>query len=355
MSLIKSRTGTAGKSGGKTGSFKYQARSAEEVKERANRSLGNRDSFFNSEVEFFSPKKGDNTVRVLPPTWEDARHYGIDLHIHYGIGVDESGYLCLDKMQGEKCPLCEARVTAASNEEDELADSLKPKQRVAIWVIDRSQENKGPLVWNMPAGVDKDFTNLCVDKKTGEVYSIDNPDEGFDISFTREGEGIKTKYTGLQVARRSSPLSDNPKDQEKWLAYVVEHPLPDILLMHDYDKLSAAYAGHSAHPKEDKEKDKAGDTGGTKIRQRGAPKEEKKDDDPDKPTFEQVQEMDEDTLEAVIKDFKLEPAEDDVDSIEAARAFVCKALELEEPAAPAAEAKGAAKGSWKDKLNKNKK
>ena len=257
MPVIKQRGTQSAARAPSASRFQYRARSAEEVKARANRSIGSRDNYLRGEVEYFAPKTGDNSIRMLPPTWEGARHYGLDLFLHYGIGPDESAYLCPDKMKGEKCPLCEERAIASGAGEEDLAKALQPKGRVLVWVIDRKEPNKGPLIWSMPAGLDKDIVNGAVDKSTGEIYNIDDPSEnGYDVYFKREGEGLKTKYTGIQIARKPCSLSDDPAEADKWLNYIAEHPLDSLLDFRDYEALKAAYAGTQVRTPEEKEQPK---------------------------------------------------------------------------------------------------
>src|ERR1700747_1884482 len=94
--------------------------------------------FILDEVQGFSPKK-ENWVRFAPPTWEDASHYGIDIWVHYSVGPENASVLCLYKMTGKPCPVCEAHASAeAAGRED--ADRLKPTRRVLVWLVNRNDE-----------------------------------------------------------------------------------------------------------------------------------------------------------------------------------------------------------------------
>lgn len=372
MSLIQKRgagPATTASRGGSTMRFKYQARSAEEVKSRANRSIGSRDSYLASEVDFFTPKPGDNTVRILPPTWEGAKHYGLDLHIHYGIGPDKAAYLCLDKMRGDKCPICEERADASAlgDEGAEMAKQLRPRQRVLAWVIDRSQEAKGPLAWSMPAGLDKDIVNCSIDKSTGEILAIDDPTAaGYDISFKREGTDERTKYVGIQVARKPSPVSDNAKTADSWLEYVANHPLDSLLTYHEYDAVKAAYAGTTAEVPREAAAGGATGAAAPRVPKRGAaaapaqapqqPAHAPDDTGEEKPSWEEIHAMSEGDIEGLLTAFAVDTSDCNVAEGPNALAdladYACGKLEIAAPApAPAA----AGKGSWKDRLAKLKK
>lgn len=216
--------------------FKYQAHD-DEMRQRANQQGGNRDGFVIDSVRTWTPKKGENQVRLLPATWPKPKHYGFDVFVHFGIGMDNNSYLCLQKMKGKPCAICDEQHKAAREDEQELAQALSAKKRVASWIIDRSDERTGPQLWVMAWTIDRDICLIAQDKKTKEVYAIDHPDDGYDVYFTRQGEGRNTKYTGFQIDRKPSPISDDAKQQDEWLDYITDNPVPDLLVYQDEEKL----------------------------------------------------------------------------------------------------------------------
>ena len=232
---------------GSSSGFQYKSRSAEKTKERGEQSGDSREGIFQPGVQMFSPDEGDHITRPLPPTWEDAEHFGYDVYVHYNIGPDNAAYLCLQKMKGEACPICEERADAERrNESEDYVKSLKPNKRVVIYVLDRDKEKEGAKVWSMSWTIDRDLCKLSVDKRTGDLLAIDHPEEGYDIEFTREGKGLKTKYTGIQIARKSTPL-----DNDKALEFAVQNPIPDILVYHTYDHIAAVFTGKKEEEKEE--------------------------------------------------------------------------------------------------------
>ena len=100
------------KDSGRKGKFKYRSRGAESYRERAKQQGGNRDTFIKSGVKVFSPRDGLNSVRILPPTWDDAEHYGYDVFANYQIGADKNQYLSLSKVYDEEDPIEEERKAA---------------------------------------------------------------------------------------------------------------------------------------------------------------------------------------------------------------------------------------------------
>lgn len=227
----------------KRGGFKYKARGADSMQSRAERRTGGGDSVVRDDVKFFQATEGDHDIRYLPPTWDEPEHFGYDVWVHYGIGPDNSSYLCLAKMKGEACACCEERARAQKEDEEELAYQLRPSNRVGVWIIDRRAEREGPKMWLQPVTFDKEVCAQAVDKKRHSVINLDDPEDGYDISFTVEGKGINKKYKGVKADRSPSPLSDDEEKAQEWLDYVKENPVPDCLVFKDYDAIASALEG----------------------------------------------------------------------------------------------------------------
>lgn len=330
----------------KTKGFKYKKRSTENWQKRADQSGFSRRSMFDENVTVFRPHDDDNLVRILPPTWEDAEHYGYEIFVHYGIGADRDSILCPSKMKDEPCPICEERSRALSDNDKDYADKLTPRKRVCAYVVDRDNEKEELELWSMPWSMDADITTLAVDKRTGEVLDIDNPEDGYDVEFTKTGKGIKTQYGGIAIARKSSDLGN-----EEVLEEAIEMPIPDTLVFLEYDdidKIFNAGAGLNEPDDEDDDDDDDGDDDRPKKKKKKGKKKAKKK--PELPTWNAVQEMDLDELEELIEDHDLDVSsdidEDDEEEIEDLRNDVCEELDLEKPK------KRKAKKKEKDKIRK---
>jgi hypothetical protein len=232
--------------------FVYQQRTKDDIKERANNRGGNFDSIFLPQFKIYKVREGKNVLRILPPTWEKPKHYGFDIWVNYGIGADNQSYLSLAKMKNQKDPIAEARVVASRDGDDALARALQARQRILMWVIDRNAEDEGPQLWPAAFTVDKDLASLSFDDDTKEVSYIDDPDNGRDFRFYKEGEGLKTKYPAAKMKLLAeSPLSDDPGLAEEWLEYVAANPLPDCLQFYDYEHIAQVFDGHARVEPED--------------------------------------------------------------------------------------------------------
>lgn len=225
--------------------FTYQKRDNEAVRERANMRSGDFDSIINPKVKVYKVRDGKNLVRILPPTWDDARHYGYDLWINYGIGVDNQSYLSLSKMKNEADPIAEAKRAADKDGDKDLGKALAPRRRIAMWVIDRQAEEEGPQLWTAPFSLDKDLANLCFDEDTRDAVMIDHPADGCDIRFYKEGAGLKTNYDPTKIKiMKPSPLHEDEKIENEWLDYIAENPVPECLQFYSYDHIAAIFDGN---------------------------------------------------------------------------------------------------------------
>ncbi len=238
-----------------TRSFRYERRSPESVKERANMRGGSFDSIIKPQFKQFKVRDGKNLIRILPPTWEKPKHYAYDIFVNYDIGVDNQSYLSLSKMKGERDPLDEARKVAQRDGDEKLAKALRANSRLAMWVIDRQAEEEGPQFWVCPFTVDKSFLTLAIDEDTNEVLYVDDPDSGNDIRFYKEGTGLMTRYDPLKMKiLAASPLHEDATVAIEWLEFVGANPVPDCLQFYDYDHIAATFNG-TAGSRTDAEED----------------------------------------------------------------------------------------------------
>lgn len=233
--------------------YTYKKRDVDSVRRRSKQGADDRDQIFKEGVKILKLKE-ENSIRILPPTWDDADHYAYDIYIHYGIGPDESSFICLDKLNDpdEECPICEERAKAEAAGDSDYASSLKATKRPVCYVLDRDEEDEGPLLWAMPWTLDRDLSAQSFDKRSGEVIPLDDPYEGFDVSFSKTGKGMKTKYVGLSIGRRSSEASD---DIDDIIDTIQETPVPDNLNIQEADYIAKVFSGHNSKKSEDNRRD----------------------------------------------------------------------------------------------------
>lgn len=344
------RPGRRGRDEGGSSGFTYRQRSAESVRKRAEASTKDFDSYLKDSIRMFKVNDRDNTIRIVPPTWPEAEHYGLDLHVHYGIGPDEQAYLCLKKMKGEDCPICEERDRARrAGEDEEYVKSLEPTRRTLFYLVDRDNEKEGVQAWAAPfSKIDQAIVKVSIDRKTGDTLPIDDPEEGYDIEFEKTGKGMNTQYVGVAIARRSSPLGD-----KRWLDFAIENPLPDQLVYFDYDHLAKAFGGGGRHTnRSDKDRDDRDDRdtrrdsrsdrdSGKSSRddrddrdsgRRSGGREERSSSREPEHTWESIHAMTGEELDALVEELKLDDidpnkAEDDEELAD----WICEDLKISKP------------------------
>ncbi len=325
------RGGRGGRGGGSR--FQYQKRDPSSVAKRGEQGGGDFDKYIDDSLKMFKPADGDNLIRILPPTWDNADHFGLDTWVHYGIGPDSQTYLCLDKMKGEACPICDERARAVKDGDTAYADKLKPTKRVLVYLIDRNSEKDGPVVWSMPWTIDRDLCKLVVDKRSGEVLPIDDPQNGYDIEFERKGKGDRTQYIGLAIARRESDVGN-----DRWLDQIQDLPLPQTLKYYAYDHINHVFGGQADgvssrdsggrnDRSKDSDLDREQDAGLREVETRGDRNRNRRSSSDDL-SYEQVHEMTFDELCSLIdsKDLDIKP-DDSKDDAELAD-WVCEDLKL---------------------------
>lgn len=335
--------------GGRRGGsrFQYRERDASSARKRAESSGKDFDRYLQDVADAYAVNDGDNVVRLLPPTWDDAEHYGHDIYVHYEIGPDKGTYLCLNKMKGEKCPICEERKRAQNEGDEEYAKKLEPKKRVLVYVIDRNKEKEGIKVWAMPWTLDRDIVKVSVDKRTGEVLPIDHPDDGYDVMFERTGKGPRTEYVGVSIDRKSSPLDD-----DKALDFAQEHPLPTLLKFYSYDHIASVFGGGSPSAggrdrgRDDDDDDDRGRSGSSRSDRGGRDRDDRgsgrrgDDDDrrdkrssaqEDEHTWESIHEMNYDELCDLVDEQKLDIDPDKAKTDEDLADWICEEMKIDQP------------------------
>lgn len=257
--------------------YRGRERTVESVTRKSKQGSGLYDSYLSQDITTFKAKEGENTVRIMPPTWEDVEKWGdgweITVFLHFNIGPDNGTYLCLDKMSQQRCPCCEARARALDDDE---RDALRPSSRQLAWVIDRDNEKAGPQVWSLPVSLFRDINARSIDKKTNTPILIDDPEDGYDLAFNREGSGLKTKYVSTEVLRDPCPLHDKEDLQDRWIEYIEANPLPDLLHFYDYEHIQKVLSGRATKKAGDDEAEEPS----SRPSRRRAPVEEAEEEEP---------------------------------------------------------------------------
>jgi hypothetical protein len=180
---------------------------------------------FKKGFDVYQVRTSRNVIRILPPTWKNYEHYGFDVWVHYGDHVQ----LCRKMMLGKRCSFCNGAKKAMEADRYEDAQILRAQKRVVVWVLDRREKKPRPRLYSMPWTTDRQIMELAFTKRSGRVRAIDHPDKGYDITFTRSGNGAKTKFIDFKIDRRLSPIARKLKDRDEVMDFVMENPVPKTL------------------------------------------------------------------------------------------------------------------------------
>jgi hypothetical protein len=292
----------------KSRKFNYKPTYEDTVK-RAERKTSGYASLL-KDAKIFKAAEGDNVVRVLPPSWKDPDHYGYRIWVHNNVGPKDQRYLCLREnptSPHKRCPICEELSRLGPRATTEDRQLLSPREAVLYYIIDREKPKEGVQVWMVSPTAEAQIAAQTVDKRRGNVLNIIDPDDGYDLSFMRQGmTKNKTRYLGYKVDRDPSPLSESERSYNRWLDEISERPLPSLLNFYTPDQIEEELYG--------KGKDDDDDDRPRKGKTRSRDDDDEDEDEPRKlrKTRKASDEDDEDEEEEKPKK-KARPRDDDED------------------------------------------
>ena len=170
-----------------------------------------------SNVKRFKPTIGKQTIRVVPFKYNKEFPF-TEMKFYYGIGSRK--VIASPLNWGEKDPIAEfAKQLRGTNDKENwrLAKKLDPKTRIYAPVIVRGEESEGVQLWEFGKEIYEAFLQMAADEEVGDFTDIMS---GRDIKMTTVGpEATGTKYNKTTIApsMKTTPLSDDSKQIEKWL------------------------------------------------------------------------------------------------------------------------------------------
>jgi len=238
--------------------FVYQDRDDDLLRKRVeDKGFVKSNSIFKADVNVFKPhlseEKGKqnrtNKIRILPPTWDNPQHYGLEVWVHYNIGAGDfkSSFICNKLTKGGKCPICEQ--IAAHKDDKEYVKQIKATRKVIVYLIDRDDDEETVAVkaWTLPVGLDRNLAFQANDEDSGKVLKIDHPERGYDVSFeTKRGLGtdsIPYTYEGEKISRYERPIFTDKEKMDAVLQFITENPIPEILNFKEYDEIKDVFEG----------------------------------------------------------------------------------------------------------------
>lgn len=232
--------------------FKYRKPTEASVKEQAEQSGGQYASMFVEGIPEFKAKKGQEyTIRIAPPSWGDdgnpPDNYADTVYVNFGIGPDDEGFISRSKMGMDDDPVREMH-DRMRRHGDEYAEQIKrqtAKKRRPMYVYVRGEEEKGWQAWGCPWNTHRDIGKAAISKRRRTVKFIDDPDNGHDVTFSRESGGFGS-YSVDEIDPDPSPIDSDPKRQKELLDWLEDHPLPDQYRVYSYDEIKRRCDGDEA-------------------------------------------------------------------------------------------------------------
>jgi len=202
-----------------------------EIKKRLARLQGNSNSASNQRSgkrwsdNFFKPKPGNKyEVRIVKYKHNEDTLPFTELYFYFGIGKPRM--ISLVNFD-EADPIMEfAAELRKTNDESnkKLAKQLNPKLRVFAPVIVRGEEDAGVRFWEFGPQVYTELLQYMDDEDYGDLTDVK---EGFDIKLeviSAEQSGKAYPTTTLKLKPRTTPLSEDASEAEKWLTNQPDDP-----------------------------------------------------------------------------------------------------------------------------------
>jgi len=170
-----------------------------------------------SNVKRFKPTIGKQTIRIVPFKYNKEFPF-TEMKFYYGIGSRK--VIASPLNWGEKDPIAEfAKQLRGTNDKENwrLAKKLDPKTRIYAPVIVRGEESEGVQLWEFGKEIYEAFLQMAADEEVGDFTDIMS---GRDIKLVTVGpESTGTAYNKTTIApsMKTSELSEDSKQIEKWL------------------------------------------------------------------------------------------------------------------------------------------
>lgn len=166
---------------------------------------------------FWSPKQGRNVIRILPPV-KTMEYFFQEVGRHNLSPDGKKKVYCPSFTSGGEleCPVCEIVKElrdAGDKGSDDMAKQLSIRKMYWMNIINRDDQNAGPLIYTPGVTVFGDIVSLVQDPDYGDIYDVD---EGIDIIIERKGSGMQTEYS-VKPRREATVLCEDSDLCEKWL------------------------------------------------------------------------------------------------------------------------------------------
>ena len=195
----------------------------------------------------WKPTKSKHTIRIVPYKFNLEDPF-IFAYFYYGMNGKN---ICSPMSIGEADPIiqkAEQLKRTGNKEYWKLGNSLMPKKRIYLPIIDRDAEDQGVKFWGFGKQIQTQIGNYFANDDYGDISDVQT---GTDLEITyqtpKEAGNDFGKITIL-AKRNSSPLSRQPKKIDLWLKE--QQDFFDIYKIPTYQELENEFNTYLAGPKQ---------------------------------------------------------------------------------------------------------
>lgn len=198
----------------------------------------------------YKPKAGMNHIDFIPYVVSTDKHpqrikkgypdYILDLFVHRFVGASKSTFVCLEKMYGKPCPICEHR-ESLRNDPDVTDDDIKklyPKRRCWYNVINLDLPEKEQEVQIF------EESHFLFEAKFLDVINVKNEFSFWDIEEGKSIEFMATEKKSPQGSHMDySQFFFEKRPPYNESVYDEAYKLDELLYIPTYDEVKAAFLG----------------------------------------------------------------------------------------------------------------
>jgi hypothetical protein len=191
--------------------------------ERAKQRLSQFKEGGRKKTPYWKATPGENKIRILPPVKEGTDFFREYLEV-WKLGPNKRKVIPRKQFGFDDCPY-EAYYAQLMKRGDEASkrelDEIRAKGTVAVWIIDRKDEAKGPQLWTTSGKQLRSLLAFMTDPDYGDI-TLPMPDEdgkgAKDVTLTYDPSAKDKRETySVRVRPVSSPLG-NADQIQQWLS-----------------------------------------------------------------------------------------------------------------------------------------
>jgi hypothetical protein len=181
-------------------------------------------SYVKADIPIFVPSDGDNQIRIVPPLSDDkhASLWGLEVWAYY---MNNRSFLSSKTFdQTVEDPIQNHFFDIRQEADEQEKKKYRATKRHLMFVLDLNDEKEELKLWAAPPTLVDGVLNLTKNRRTGELIPLEDPKLGRIVFFTKTGQGIGTKYDGIELDSQPFPLDEALADELDLFENILEVP-----------------------------------------------------------------------------------------------------------------------------------